>query len=61
MVVGMDDTTMQSLHALHSDFGRDVLWGHRHVDVLSVKPDGNMVLDLRRFHGVEAGGEAGGA
>lgn len=54
MVMGTDDTTMQSVHALHSYFLDDVLWGHRHVDVLSTTPDGNMVLDLRRFHEVEA-------
>lgn len=53
MVTGLDETTMQPVHALHTWFAADVLWGHRHVDVLSTRPDGNLVLDLRKFHETE--------
>jgi inward rectifier potassium channel len=53
MVTGTDETTMQPVHALHTWFAADVLWGRRHVDVLSTRPDGNLVLDLRRFHETE--------
>jgi inward rectifier potassium channel len=54
MVTGTDETTMQPVHALHTWFAADVLWGRRHVDVLSTRPDGNLVLDLRKFHETEA-------
>ncbi len=53
MVIGLDDVTMQSVHAGHRYFAKDILWGARLADVLSETPDGNIVLDLRRFHDVE--------
>jgi inward rectifier potassium channel len=53
MVVGLDDRTMQTIHALHRYYTADLLWGARHVDLLSEPSEGLMVLDLRRFHVVE--------
>jgi len=53
MVTGTDDITMQPVHADHRYFSRQILWGRRHVDVLSETPDGNLILDLRPFHETE--------
>jgi inward rectifier potassium channel len=53
MVLGIDDITMQSVHASHRYFARNILWGARLVDILSEDQDGDMVLDLRRFHDTE--------
>jgi inward rectifier potassium channel len=53
MVLGTDDTTMQSIHASHRYFTPDISWGMRFVDLLSETDDGNMLLDLRGFHEVE--------
>jgi inward rectifier potassium channel len=53
IVVGIDDTVMQTVHASHNYFAQEILWGARLCDVLSDRPDGSMVLDLRRFHDVE--------
>jgi inward rectifier potassium channel len=53
MMIGFDDITMQTVHAGHRYFAKDILWGARLADVLSETPDGNLVLDLRRFHDVE--------
>jgi inward rectifier potassium channel len=53
MVVGIDDTVMQTVHASHNYYAADILWGWRLGDVLSEKPDGSMLLDLRRFNDVE--------
>lgn len=50
MVVGMDDITMQPVHASHRYFARQVLWGARYVDILEERPDGNLVMDLNKFH-----------
>lgn len=50
LVVGLDDTTMQTVHALHRYDATDLLFGHRHVDVLSEDGEGNVLLDLRKFH-----------
>jgi len=53
MVVGLDDTSMQTVHASHNYYARDILWGFKHADVLTEKSDGSLVLDLRKFHTVE--------
>ncbi len=52
-LVGVDDTSLQQVHARARYTDKDVLWGARHADVLSERPDGTLVLDIRRFHEVE--------
>jgi inward rectifier potassium channel len=52
-VVGIDDITMQTVHAGHRYFTHQILWGRRHADVLSEASDGDLILDLRKFHDVE--------
>jgi inward rectifier potassium channel len=52
-VVGLDDITMQPVHAQHRYFTHQVLWGHRLVDVLHEEPDGDLVMDLRKFQHTE--------
>ena len=53
MLVGLDDVTMQIVHASHQYYPPQILWNSRHVDILSEKPDGSLVLDLTKFHDVE--------
>jgi inward rectifier potassium channel len=50
---GTDDTSYQPVHARRSYEHPDILWGARHADVLSETPDGNLILDVRRFDDVE--------
>jgi len=50
MVVGMDDITMQPVHASHRYFARQALWGARYADILEERADGNLVMDLNMFH-----------
>ncbi|HTM20275.1 MAG TPA: ion channel [Kofleriaceae bacterium] len=50
MVVGLDDTTGQTTHAVKRYLDPDIRWGARHADILTDTPDGNMELDLRKFH-----------
>ncbi len=52
-LAGTDDTSYQPVHARHTYENHDMLWGARHADVLSETPDGNLVLDVRRFDDVE--------
>jgi inward rectifier potassium channel len=52
-VVGLDDITMQTVHANHRYYGGHILWGARHADVLSEDDAGDLVLDLGKFHDVE--------
>jgi inward rectifier potassium channel len=49
-VSGIDDTSLQQVHARHKYTDEAIVWGARHADVLSVEEGGAIVLDLRRFH-----------
>lgn len=51
-LAGMDDASMQPVHARKRYRGSDILWGARHADVLGEQADGSLVLDVRRFHDV---------
>lgn len=53
LVVGLDDTSMQTVHASHRYFSHQIRWGRRFVDVLSEAPNGDLVLDLRKFQDTE--------
>ena len=53
MVVGLDDTTMQTVHASHRYFARHILWGARHSDIISEAENGDLLLDLDKFHDTE--------
>jgi inward rectifier potassium channel len=50
MVAGTDETSLQPIHAQHTWLHRSVTWGARLADVMAETPDGNLLLDLRRFH-----------
>jgi len=52
-VVGIDDTSLQQVHARARYLDKDLVWGARHADVLSEDRDGNIVLDVRRFDDIE--------
>jgi inward rectifier potassium channel len=54
-VVGIDDTSLQPVHAQYTWYAGAVAWDSRLADVLSETPDGNVVLDLRQFHEVVSG------
>jgi inward rectifier potassium channel len=51
-LAGIDDTSMQPVHAAHRYTDVEIIWGARHADVLSEDPDGVLVLDVRKFHDV---------
>ncbi len=51
-VAGTDETSMQAAHAQHTWMHGSIAWGARLADVLSETPDGNLLLDLSRFHDV---------
>jgi inward rectifier potassium channel len=53
-VSGIDETTKGPIHAVHTYDQSEILQGHRFLDVLTERRDGRLVLDVRRFHDVEA-------
>jgi inward rectifier potassium channel len=52
-LVGVDDTSLQPVHARRRYLTNEIVWGARHADVLNEDADGNLVLDIRRFHELE--------
>jgi inward rectifier potassium channel len=51
-VIGFDESFAQTVHARHSYGVEDIVWGARFVDILSAGPDGQRLVDYRRFHDV---------
>jgi inward rectifier potassium channel len=51
-VMGTDDTSLQPVHARRQYMHYEIVWGARHADILSETDDGDVVLDLRKFHDV---------
>jgi len=51
-VSGVDDTSLQPVHARRRYEEHEIIWGARHEDVLTEDSDGNLVLDIRRFHDI---------
>ena len=49
-VVGIDGTSMQTLHARNRWTDQDIVFDKRHVDMLSESPDGTFELDYGKFH-----------
>ena len=47
---GIDDVSLQPVHAHKVWMSDSIVFGARLADVLSETPDGNMILDLGRFH-----------
>lgn len=49
-LVGIDDTSMQQVHAVHRYMDGEIVWGARHADILSEPAPDRVVLDLNKFH-----------
>jgi inward rectifier potassium channel len=50
LVLGVDETSSQTLHAQTRYDHKEIVWGARHADVLSDLPDGRIQVDMNRFH-----------
>jgi inward rectifier potassium channel len=48
-VTGLDETSMQTVHARKLYDHTDILWNHRFADVLTERPDGSLLVDLNNF------------
>lgn len=49
-VVGIDETSSQTIHARHSYSVSEILFGRRMVDILGQNPDGTRFVDYTKFH-----------
>ena len=50
LLSGVDETLADRIYARHAYAPDDILWDRRFVDVLSVRADGQRIVDLTRFH-----------
>ncbi len=50
MLSGMDETIADRIYARHAYMAEEILWHRRFVDVVSVTPGGQRMVDLVRFH-----------
>lgn len=53
LLSGRDDILADTIYARHAYAPEQILWGRRFVDVLSVSPQGRLIVDLTRFHDTE--------
>ena len=53
MMSGMDETIADRIYARHAYMAEEILWRRRFVDVVSVTPGGQRMVDLVRFHDTE--------
>lgn len=49
-VMGFDDVTMQTVHAMHQYSDKDILVGRKFVDTLTTFPNGDLMFDVTKFH-----------
>jgi inward rectifier potassium channel len=52
-LVGLEETTSQTVHARHTWRSDDIAFDHRFRDILVVHPDGRRELNYDRFHDIE--------
>ena len=52
-VTGLDEQSLQDLHARRTYTHRDVRWDEHYVDILTQEPDGSVRLDFNRMHDTE--------
>ena len=53
-VAGVDDTSLQQVHALHTWPYTALVWGARLADTITEPDDHTMIMDLSRFHDLVA-------
>jgi inward rectifier potassium channel len=52
-VIGIDEITVQPVHARTSYLAQEVLWDRRFADVFTETEDGRLAIDYRLFHDTE--------
>jgi inward rectifier potassium channel len=52
-VTGLDETTLQPIHARTSYLADEICWDRRFADVFTQTKDGRLAIDYRRFHDTE--------
>jgi len=50
MLNGLDEILADRIYARHAYWADEIVWNQRFVDVISVTPGGERMLDLTRFH-----------
>ncbi len=53
-VSGIDDVSLQPIHARNVWVAKEIVWGARLADMITEPPDGSLLIDLTRFDEIEA-------
>ncbi|MGH7272773.1 MAG: ion channel [Polyangiaceae bacterium] len=53
-LVGTDDTSLQPVHARRRYLDHEIVWGARHADIITEDAEEKVVVDVRRFHDIQA-------
>ena len=57
-VIGLDDVTMQTVHAMHHYYDHQIRFGYKFVDTLTSFANGDMMIDLTKFDLIVPDGSA---
>ncbi len=52
-LTGIDETVAQTVHTRHAYAVRNILWNYKFIDVVSILPTGQRMIDYAHFHDVE--------
>ena len=52
-VIGLDETTLQPIHARTSYLADEICWDRRFAECFTQTEDGRLAIDYRRFHDTE--------
>jgi inward rectifier potassium channel len=50
MLNGLDEILADRIYTRHAYWADEIVWNHRFVDVISLTPSGDRMVDLTRFH-----------
>jgi inward rectifier potassium channel len=50
MLNGLDEILADRIYARHAYWADEIVWNRRFVDVISITPNGNRMVDLTQFH-----------
>ncbi len=51
-LMGLDDVTMQTVHAMHIYTDKQIKFGYRFEDIMTILPDGDILIDLTKFNSI---------
>ena len=51
-LIGLDNVTIQTVHGMHNYTDKQIKYGYRFVDLLSLLPEGDVLVDVTKFDSI---------